>query len=44
MAVKKIEIPDDETGAEAMKEIKNFQRLEAHPNIIYLYDFHYKDK
>ena len=44
VAVKRMKIPNDHKGAEAMKEIKNFQKLESHPNIIYLYDFHYRDQ
>ena len=44
VAVKKIKIVKDEDGYMAMQEIKHFDRLPAHPNLIRLLDFHYKDR
>ena len=43
VAVKQCEIQSDEKGSMAMVEIKNFQQLENHPNIVHLYDFHYRN-
>ena len=43
VAVKKCEIKTDEHGSSAMVEIKNFQQLTGHPNIVHLLDFHYRD-
>ena len=43
VAVKKCEIKTDEHGSSAMVEIKNFQQLDGHPNIVHLFDFHYRD-
>ena len=42
IAVKQCEIKNDQHGSMAMIEIKNFQQLENHPNIVRLYDFHYQ--
>ena len=41
VAVKQCEVKTDEFGFMAMKEIKHFQQLEGHANIVRLLDFHY---
>ena len=44
VAVKQVKINKDEDGYMAMQEIKHFDRLPEHPNLIRLLDFHYKDR
>ena len=44
VAIKQVKITKDEDGYMAMQEIKNFDRLPGHPNLVQLLDFHYKDK
>ena len=41
VAVKMIKIVTEEDGCDAMREIKLFDRLKEHPNLIRLLDFHY---
>ena len=41
VAVKMIKVVTDEDGCDAMREIKLFDRLKEHPNLIRLLDFHY---
>ena len=43
VAVKQCIIPSDRDGFNAMKEVKNFQQLEQHPNVVHLFDFYYRD-
>ena len=44
VAVKRIKIEKDEDGSTAMQEIKLFDRLPKHLNLISLLDFHYNDR
>ena len=44
VAIKQVKINKDEDGYMAMQEIKHFNRLPGHPNLVQLLDFHYKDK
>ncbi|KAK2163136.1 hypothetical protein NP493_1479g00033 [Ridgeia piscesae] len=43
VSVKQLEIRTDEHGARAMDEMKKYERLPAHPNLVKLLDFHYKN-
>jgi len=44
IAVKMIRITTEQDGHDAMKEIKTFDRLTEHPNLIRLLDFHYMNR
>lgn len=44
VAIKRIKIEKDEDGFTAMQEIKQFDRLPDHTNLIRLLDFHYKER
>ena len=44
VAIKQVKINKDKDGYMAMQEIKHFDRLPGHPNLVQLLDFHYKDK
>ena len=43
VSVKQLEIRTDEHGARAMEEMKKYERLPEHPNLVKLLDFHYKN-
>jgi len=43
VAIKKISIKNDDDICIAVEEIRNFDRLPVHPNLIRLLDFHYSD-
>jgi len=43
VAVKKIQIKDNKAGMEGLDEIKKFEKIELHPNVVRLLDFHYLD-
>ena len=43
VAVKQLEIRTDDHGTRALDEIKKYERLPAHPNLVKLLDFHYKN-
>ena len=38
-----MQITNDKMGAEGLEEIKKFEKIEAHENIVRLHDFHYLD-
>ena len=44
IAVKQLEIRTDDHGTQALEEIKKYERIPAHPNLVKLLDFHYKNK
>ena len=43
VAVKKLEILSDQRGEQALQEIKKYDKLRAHPNLVNLIDYHFKN-
>ena len=43
VAVKKLEILTDQRGEHALEEIKKYGKLRAHPNLVNLIDYHFKN-
>ena len=43
VAVKKMQIKDNDAGVKGLEEIKKFEKINAHPNVVKLLDFHYQD-
>jgi len=42
VAVKKLTIVDEEAGRLALEEIKKYERLPKHPNLVEMIDYHYQ--
>ena len=43
VAVKKIQIKNNKAGVDGLEEIKKFEKIELHANVVRLLDFHYLD-
>ena len=39
-----MQITNDKMGSEGLEEIKKFEKIESHPYIVRLHDFHYLDQ